>query len=229
MTKSIIALVHSENAKSSLQSMLREVAPKAQVKIIRVVEDLMCTPVNNTVSRDADSNETGRADTIFIEFCFPLSELSICINALKLNVETRPDKIILVVGRSAANQKTISDHLSLGFSGILSMPFSVDNLNEVLEISGELNMKGSIARLKVATGLQIKSLLESKGAKFEESSILKAVKKACKKFEKDNPGQNVDDIAEEYAKMEPHERLSKSVTDIYKGVSGRVKKLVERK
>lgn len=219
MIKTILALVHSEKAKLGLQSTLREVAPNAQLKFIRPVEELV---------KEA-SSRAGHADTIFIEFGFPLPELSQKIKELKLREETKPDRIILLINKSNANQENIANHLSLGFSGILSMPFSIDNLNDVLEVSGELNMKGSIARLKVATGLQIKSLMESSGSKFEESSILKSVKKACKKFEKDNPGQNVDSLAKEYSNMEPHDRLGKSVADIYKGVSKRVKKLVDGK
>ena len=107
------------------------------------------------------------------------------------------------------------------------MPFSEASLNEVLKVSEELSMKGSFARLKVATGLQVKSMLEKNGDKFEGSSVLKAVKNACKAFEKNNPGEKVEDIAEKYSKMEPKDRVGRNIKDLYKGASERVRKLVE--
>jgi len=217
MAKSIMALIRSEKAKASLNQVIREVAPKSQFKITK----------SHSILLDECKNSTEKVGTVFIEFGFPLPELTKCISALREKSESKPEKIILIIGESDAKEDVLSEHLRLGFSGILSMPFSEASLNEVLKVSDELSMKGSFARLKVATGIQIKSMLEQNGAKFEASSVLKAVKNACKAFEKNNPGEKVEDIAQEYSKMEPKDRVGRNIKDFYKGASERVRKLVE--
>lgn len=219
MAKDIFALLHSDIARTSLNHVVRSAAPKNKFKSLKSIPDLL---------EECKSSSEG-VGTIFVECGFPLPELSSAISKLKERKETKPNKVILIVGETNAKEGIISDHLSIGISGVLSMPFSEDGLTESLKVSEELSFKGSIARLKVVTGLQIKSMLEKEGQKFEESSILKAVKNACKIFEHNNPEQNIEDLATNYYALDPAERLTKNVKDVYKGVSERVRKLTEKK
>lgn len=219
MAKPIFAIIQSDNTRNSLHSVVRGVEPRASFRALKSIAQ--------TIDECLNSEE--RAGTLFIEFGFSLDELSLGLDKLKANPEKKPDKIILLVGEDSLKETMISDYLNLGFSGILSKPFSENSLNEVFKVSNKLSVKGSIARLKVVTGLQIKSMMEQNGDKFEGSSILKAVKNACKKFEKENPGRKVEDIAEEYSKMDFNARRKTNIKDIYKGASERVRKLVESK
>jgi hypothetical protein len=219
MAKSILALVHSDKAKNSLYNVVRELSPRSKFKSLKTTQSLL----------DECRDSVDRVGTLFIEHGFPFPELTKTITELRERKELRPDKIILIVGEANAKEDVLAPHLSLGFSGILSMPFSEESVRKVLKISEEISMKGSIARLKVVTGLQIKSMMEQGGTKFGDSNILRAVKRACNKFESENPGKNVNDIAEEYSKIAPEDRMGTSIKDIYKGVSDRVRKLLDKK
>lgn len=219
MAKSILALVHSDKAKNSLYNVIRELAPKSKFRVVKS-SDLMIDECRESVER---------VGTLFVEYGFPFPELAKTITELRQRRDIRPDKIILIVGEANAKEEVLAPHLSLGFSGILSMPFSEDSVKQVLKVSEEISMKGSIARLKVVTGLQIKSMMEQGGSKFEDSSILRAVKRACNMFESENPGKSVNQIAEQYSLIAPEDRVGTSLKDVYKGVSERVRKLLEKR
>ncbi len=219
MTKPILATVKVDNTKMVLSSVVRGVSPDSSFKAFKSID----LTIEECLVSDA------QVGTLFIEFGFPMDELNKAMEILRQNPDKKPEKVILLVGEANSNESVISEYLSLGFSGILSKPFSEESLAEVFKVSERLSVEGSIARLKVVTGLQIKSMLEQKGEKFEGSSVLAAVKNACKKFEKDNPGETVESIVNEFSKMDPKDRMGRNVKDLYRGVSKRVKKLVDGK
>lgn len=219
MAKSILALVHSEKAKNSLYNVIRELAPKSKFKTLKTPQALV----------DECRESVDKVGTLFVEYGFPFPELTKTLSEIRARKDLKPEKIILIVGEANAKEEVLAPHLSIGFSGILSMPFSEDSVKKVLKISEEISMKGSIARLKVVTGLQIKSMMEQGGTKFGDSNILRAVKRACNKFETENPGKSLDFIAKEYSEIPPEERVGKSIKDIYKGASERVRKLLEKR
>lgn len=217
MTKSIVALLHSGQTKNTFNHIIREVVPDSKVTVVKSTNALVNECLNNL----------RKVGTVFIEHGFPMPDIINCLTELRAGRDNRPDKIILLIGEASAKENILSQHLSLGFSGILNMPFSEASLYEVLKVSEELSLNGSFARLKVVTGLQIKSMLEQKGERFASGSILAAVRNACQIFEEENPGKTVEEIAQEYTLMEPKDRLGKSVKDLYQGASERVRKLVE--
>jgi hypothetical protein len=214
--KAVFLSVLSEQTKQSLVPIIRVIVPNVAIRtfksLVQAVEDCI------------KSEES--AGTMFIEFGYPLEELSSHLHTLRQTKDKKPEKIILLIDQEDISEDLISKYLRIGFSGIVTKPFSEKSVHDVFKISERLSSMGSVARLKVATGLQIKSMLEQKGQKFEESSILSAVKKACQQFEESNPGNSLENLAESYAKLNPKERIGKSIKDFYKGPSERVKKLL---
>jgi len=219
MNKSIVALIHTGNTKSSFSHVIREAVPNARLTITKTPEQLV----------DECFKGPKKVGTVFIEHGFPLPKLIECLGALRKSKDSRPEKIILLIGEGSAKENILAEHLSIGFSGILSMPFSESSLNEVLKVSEELSMQGSFARLKVVTGLQIKSMFEKRGERFEGDNVLAAVRHACQRFEEENPGKTVEEITQEYTLMDPKERLAKGAKDLYQGASERVRKIVEER
>jgi hypothetical protein len=218
--KAVLISFLSDSTKQSLIPVLRKLVPSL---VIRSFKSL-----NQTV--DACIDQKSSPETLFIEFGHPLDELSMYLQMIRTQSSHKPEKIILLVDQEDVSEDLISKYLRIGFSGILTKPFNEKSVEDVFRLSEHLSNQGSFARLKVAAGLQIKSMFEQEGDKFQGSSILTAVKNACKKFEDENPESNLEQLARTYASMQPNERLGKNVKDLYLGASERVKKmLLERK
>ncbi len=217
--KPILVSVLSEQTKQSLLPVIRGVVPNVSIKSFK--------SLNQTIEECIESEES--AGTLFIEFGHPLKELTLYLQMIRDQSVNKPDKIILLVDQGDVSEDLISKYLQIGFSGILTKPFSEKSVEEVFKISERLSDMGSIARLKIATGIKIKSMLEQKGKKFQGKSILDSVKAACKVFEKENPGNDLEGLAKKYSRIKPSERINKNVADLYEGPSERVKKMLQEK
>jgi hypothetical protein len=214
--KTVFLSVLNEHTKNNLLANLRIVLPNIPTRSFK--------SLNKAIEEYFTSEE--EIGTLFIEFGNPLDEVTEYLQILREN--KKPDRIILIINQEDINEDLLAKYLQIGFSGILTSPFNEDSIKEVFSISSRLNALGSFARLKVATGIKIKNMLEEKGEKFKQKSFLESVKEACKIFETVNPGNSLEKLAEEYSKIPPAERVSKKMSDLYQGPSERVKKLLEQ-
>lgn len=217
--KTVVLSFLSDNTRQALVPAIRGVVPNTSIKTFKSLDQTL----------NACLEEDGSVGTVFIEFGYPLQELATYIQMMREDKKHKPDKIILLVEQDEVNEDLLSTYLRIGFSGVLTKPFSEKSVADVFKISQRLSELGSIARLKVATGLQIKNMLEQKGDKFQASSILTSVKNACRKFEEENPDKSINQIAEKYSSMNPNERLGKNIKDMYQGASKRVREMLQGK
>jgi len=215
----IFVSVLSEHAKSALLPVLRAVVPNVAIKSFKSLDRM----TEELVISDTP------AASVFIEFGFPMAEIASCLEKIKNHPKTKPDALILVIDAESVNNDLISDYMRIGISGFVTRPFSESSVTNVFKISERLSEMGSIAKLKVATRLEVNSILEKRGEKFEGSSVLSRVQRACQKFESDNPGISTEQIAESYSHLSPKERLKPQIKALYKGPSERVKQLLKSK
>jgi hypothetical protein len=217
MGKDVILFTQSEHTKSSLIPVIREVVPNVGIKTCKTIEQTI---------HECLKNEQ-RIGTLFIEYGERFEVLMKKLQALRAQPEKKPEKTILLIDQKGTSEDLLTQYLSIGFSGILTKPFTDETVHQVFRVSERLGALGSIARLKVVTGLKVKSMLEQKGEKIEGESLLQTVRNACERFEHENPGNKIEEIARNYSQLDPVERLSKNVKEMYDGASERVKKLIQ--
>lgn len=215
--KAIFVSVLSENTKVSLLPVLRGVLPNVAIKTFKSLSQM---------SEDA-TKSNNVASCVFIEFGFPMKQIAECLTCVRSQAATKPDTIILLIDEDLVNNELVSDYMRIGISGFVTRPFSEDSVSQVLKVSERLGELGSIAKLKVATKLEIKNMLDARGDRFDGSSVLSTVKRACDKFETENPGISAEKIAQSYSLMSPQERLKPKLDTLYRGSSNRVRRLVQ--
>lgn len=214
----ILAVIRGDAIKKSLMYTLREFVADTQ---IRWVKDL------STALTVVD--EEGPFRFIFIQSGFTQVEYINFIGLTKKNKSRESVRFILLVSEGASSEEFLSQNLSLGFSGVLIEPFSVEAVRDVMQLSSALTMAGSVARLTVAAGLQIKAHLVGERRMSGGGGLLESVKKACQIFEKDNPGKTVQSIAKDISELPLEQRSKVNALHFYKGVSERVRQLVSKR
>jgi hypothetical protein len=217
MGKEVILFTQSEHTKSALIPVIRGVVPNVSIKTFRTIDQTVNACLKNEQ----------HIGTLFIEHGEPFDVLMKNLQTLRAQPDKKPGKIILLIDQKGTSEDLLSQYLSIGFSGILTKPFTEDSVHQVFRVSERLGALGSVARLKVVTGLKVKSMLEQKGEKIEGETLLQTVKNACERFEHENPGNKIEEIARNYSQLDPRERISKNVKDMYQGASERVKKLIQ--
>lgn len=165
---------------------------------------------------------------IFLQLLAPHPEILKFVHAAKKHEGQSPSKKILVVSEDIASEELLSQYLSIGFSGVLVEPFTIDSIEEVLNLSQRMMMGGSIARLTVAAGLQFKAHLIKDRKMKNGGGLLQSVMEACKIFETENPGQTMHSVAKELSTLSLEDRLKVNISNLYSGVSERVGKLVNK-
>ncbi|HMO16470.1 MAG TPA: hypothetical protein PKA63_01575 [Oligoflexia bacterium] len=214
----VFVSVRSEHTKNSLLPIIRCLVPNAAIHSAKTL---------SKTSQDI-SNSDKQGGTLIVEFGHPIDEIVSFVDNLRNNYKFRPDKMILIIEEEILKDVLVSQYLRLGFSGILTKPFSEESVTEVFNISDRLSNLGSIARLKVSAGLEIKSMLEKEGYNFNNNNLIQSVKNACEKFIEENPLLRVESIAKSYLSMSPKERINKSIKDVYQGPSERVKQKLNK-
>ncbi len=212
----ILALTEDNSTKTSLGQVLRDVSPNILAKFFRTQADLI-----------KELRSSSDLSMVLIDYTEDIMALTSMMSVIREKSSKDKIKVIIILDSEVATDANISKYLSIGFSGFLLKPFSQKSIIEVLKISDQLSKKGSFARLKVATSLNVKSFLDKQNRVIEGSSILKAVKNACSIFETENDEFTVNGAAEELATLSPKERLEKKALDLYKIFSKSARKKLE--
>lgn len=214
----ILFIVKSDSLRKSLGLALRNVYPDAHFFIAK-----------DTSSAHFEIEKEKPYKYIFVQYGYTQREVISIIEAAKKYDISERARLVLLANEEEASEQLLSNYLSLGFSGLLVEPFSIDAVKEVLTVSSTLSSAGSVARLTVAAGLQIKAQLVGENKMDKGGKVLDSVKKACQIFENENPGITLQSVAEDLSKMNLEERVKVNVLSIYRGVSDRVRQLVNRK
>lgn len=213
----ILFLLQSDALKPALTMAVRGVVSDAQISHVKDIESAI-----------SELQKQNQYMFIFIQHGFPQKEIIHVINSASKNKAQKP-RIILVVREDDSDEEMLSMHLSMGFSGMLVEPFSFDATKDVMKLSDCLTMAGSVARLTVAAGLQIKAHLIGESKMPRGGTLLESVKQACQIFERENPGRTVKSVAQDISTLPTEERVKVNIKHIYTGVSNRVKQLVQKK
>lgn len=214
----ILSVLRGEKLKSSLSMAIKEILPDAELIYVKDVES----------AKEKIENEATIV-FVFVQFGFSQSEVLQIIESIKENNHEEKARIILVVPEDDSDEKLLSQYLSIGFSGMLVEPFSYNVMKEVMKLSDTLTLAGSIARLTVAAGLQIKAHLIDENKMPNGGNLLESVRQACKIFEQENPGKTVKSVAEDISTLSLEERAKVNIKHIYTGASKRVKELLNKK
>jgi CheY-like chemotaxis protein len=216
MSSYILALTEDNGTKTSLGQVLRDVSPNILAKFFKSPADLT-----------KELKSSSDLSLVLIDYTEDIMALTSIMSVIREKSSKDKIKVVIILDSEVATDANISKYLSIGFSGFLLKPFSQKSILEVLKISDQLSKKGSFARLKVATSLNVKSFLDKQNRVIEGSSILKAVKNACRIFETENDEFTVNGAAEELAALSPKERLEKKALDLYKIFSRSARKKLE--
>ncbi len=212
----VLVVVKDEAVRQSLQAVLRDRLSGHEFLWVKDIESAVF---------NIEKEQTFKY--IFLQLLAPHPEILRFIHTVKKYEALSPSKKILLVPEDIASEDLLSQYLSLGFSGVLVEPISIESIDEVLNLSQRLMLGGSIARLTVAAGLQFKAHLIKDKKMKEGGGLLQSVMEACKIFETENPGQTVHSVAKDLSSLSLEDRLKVNISTMYSGVSERVRKLVD--
>jgi len=175
-------------------------------------------------------------DVVFVSERFSHEDVMHFIKTSKEKAEGQDTAYVLVLGSTDQNSSKIASSMVVGADGFLLEPYSVDSLVEIVKLAEKIKGKHADERERVAVGFVVSDIMTQldrvayiKSCKSDITKSLDVLKAKCEVFK----GFDEDKLSMYYSAAEElfikAELPQKGSMKFYKGVSKRVKKMMEAK
>lgn len=186
---------------------------------------------------DAQSRmiELDRVDVVFISDKFDGHERAKFIDDLK-KVERSQDAAFVLI-TSSKNSGNLAESFLNGADGVLSEPFSADNLKEITQLAEAVKRQRERVRAELGIQLLVKEIVAQvnnvasvAGSGMDPTRQLSKLKEFSEELDKLEPELQTKYllmVSEEFEKAPP--AAAPKLKEAYKGISDRVKRRLEKK
>jgi CheY-like chemotaxis protein len=179
--------------------------------------------------------ELDRIDVVFISDKLDSNERAKFIDSLKKNERSQDAAFVLIT--SSKNTGNLAEGFLNGADGVLSEPFSADNLKEITELAEAVKKQRERVRAELGIQLLVKDIVAQvnnvasvAGSGMDPSrqvAKLREFYQELNKLEPELQTKYLMMVADEFEKAPPH--IAPKLKEAYKGISDRVKRRLEKK